>query len=434
MRAGIEIEPLFVDYFLKSHNAKQMATLAGILVADKYSVLDSGAAFLLAQKCDVSEVVYPDSDSEVEVQEGCPYVITRIRGASSADDAFNKGHEVAQQGLDLLSITGKADLSIKNASDEYLVWWREKSVQILRVVAVTKIDVTFKATLGKATDKDGNIVQPLLPKPIYDESLRYFRLSQVTDDLFDAFRNAYLAFESILARIEPRRSREREGGRSWEPEGAWLKRALKSVNNTVPLSRAYSATTSDIVSDICQDIYENIRCSIFHAKNQPRLLPQSLADREKVSEGLDRLTRIVLLLAENWLYAGRPSGVMFPSAFDGMMKPLVSNSIVVVSDNNAPLNGSETLRSLALKDSVPMVTRYAPERSRPGLNSVLGTIETEELQNLSKIARFVSLREEKLMFHVALEAPLTYNSVDRLELQVSVQLRNVREPKRFFKM
>ena len=411
-----------------------MATLAGILVADKYSVLDSGAAFLLAQKCDVSEVVYPDSDSEVEVQEGCPYVIARIRGVSSANDAFNNGHEVAQKGLDLLSITGKADLSIKNASDEYLVWWREKTVQILRVVAVTKIAVTFKATLGKATDKDGNIVQPLLPKPMYHESLRYFRLSQVTDDLFDAFRNTYLAFESILAMVEPRRSWERKGGGiSREPEGDWLKRALNSVNNTVPLSRAYSATTSNIVSDIYNDIYENIRCSIFHAKNQPRLLPQSLADREIVSEGLDRLTRIVLLLAENWLYAGRPSGVMFPSAFDGMMKPVVSNSIVVVSDNNAPLDDSETLHSSTFKDSVPMLTRYAPELSKPGLNSVLGTIETGELQNLCKIARFVLFHDEKLVLGAALEAPLTYDFVDRLEAQISVQLRNVREPKRFFK-
>lgn len=412
-----------------------MATLAGILIADKDSALDSGAAFLLAQKCDVSESFHLDSGSEVEIQEGCPYVVARIKGASDAKDAFNKGHEVAQQGLDLLSITGKADLSIKNASDEYLVWWREKTVQILRVVAVTKIAVTFKATLGIATDKNGNIVpQPLSPKPIYHESLRYYRPSQVTDDLFDAFRNAYLAFESILAEVEPRESWERKGKTLWEPEGAWLKRALNSVNNTVPLSRAYSATTSNIVSDIYTDIYENIRCSIFHAKNQPRLLPQSLADREIVSEGLDRLTRIVLLLAENWLHARRSSGGMFPSAFDAMVGSVASSPIVFVFDNDVCLDGSETLHSLAFKNSARMVTTYAPELSTPGLNSISGAIETSELQNLREIARFVLFRDEELYGSTTLEAPLTHNSVDRLELQVSEQFRNVREPKRFFKM
>lgn len=403
-----------------------MATLAGILVADKYSDLDSGAAFLLAQKCDVSEVVYLDSGSEVEVQKGCPYVVARIREASSADDAFNNGHEIAQQGLDLLSITGKADLSIRNASDEYLVWWREKSVQILRVVAVTKINVTFKATLGEVTDKNGNIIlQPLPPKPIYHESLRYFRLSQVTDDVFDAFRNAYLALELLLEHIEPRLPKE--------GEGTWLKRALNSVNNTIPLSRAYNTTNPDIVSDIHNDIYKNIRCSIFHARGQPRLLPQNLEDRKIVSKGLHSLTEIVLLLAKNWLHARRSRGEMSPSAFNAMMELEGSGLIVVMSDDNTPLDGSETFHSLAFKDSVPMRTRYAPELSKPGLSFTLGTIETGGLQNLCKVGRFVSFREEKLMFHITLEAPLTYDSVDKLELQVGTQLRNVGETKRFFK-
>jgi hypothetical protein len=402
-----------------------MATLAGILVADKHSDLDSGAAFMLAQKCGVSEVVYLDSGSEVEIQEGCPYVIARIRGASSANDAFNNGHEVAQQGLDLLSITGKADLSIKSASDEYLVWWREKSVQILRVVAVTRINVNFKATLGEVTDKNGNIIpQPLPPKPIYHESLRYFRLSQVTDDVFDAFRNAYLALELLLEHIEPRLPKE--------GEGTWLKRALNSVNNTIPLSRAYSTTSPDIVSDIHNDIYKNIRCSIFHARGQPRLLPQNLADREIVSKGLASLTEIVLLLANNWLHARRSRGVMTPSAFDEMMG-LISSGLTIVVSDDISLDGSETFHSSAFKDSVLMETRYVPELSKPGLSFILGTIQTGELRNLRKITRFVSFREEKSMFHLALEAPLTYDSVDKLELQVGTQLGNVREPKRFFK-
>ncbi len=411
-----------------------MATLAGILVADKYSVLDSGAVFLLAQKCNVSEVVYLDSGSEVEIQKDCPYVAARIKGASDANDAFHEGHEVAQKGLDLLSVTGKADLSIKNASDECLMWWREKTIQILRVVAVTKIPVTFEATLGIQTDKNGNIIpQPPPPQLIYHESLRYFRLSQVTDDLFDAFRNAYLAFESLLEKVAPRESTERRGRRSWEREGDWLKRALGVANNIIPLSHAYNTTNPDIISDIYDKIYKNIRCSIFHAKSQSRLLPQNLADREIVSEGLDSLTRIVLLLMKNWLHVGQPRGGMAYSAFDMMAESILLNSIIVVSDDDAPLDDSETLHGLTFKASVTMLTKYAPELSKPGLNSILGTIKTGELKNLCKISKFILFHNEKLVLGSALEAPLTYDSVDVLEAQISVQLRNVREPKRFFK-
>ena len=45
-----------------------MATLAGILIADKNSELDSGAAFLLSQKCNVTELVSLDPNWEVEVK------------------------------------------------------------------------------------------------------------------------------------------------------------------------------------------------------------------------------------------------------------------------------------------------------------------------------------------------------------------------------
>lgn len=407
-----------------------MATLAGILIADKYSYLDSGAAFLLAQKCDISEVVCLNSGWEIEVRESCPYVVARIKGASSASDAFNNGHEAIQQGLDLLAITGKADLSLRNASDEYLTWWREKSIQVLRIVTVTKLPVTTGiptvVVTDVVTDKDNDVIpQPPAPKLIYHESLRYFRLSQVTDDLFDAFRNMYLAFELLLEYVVLKG--ENEG------EGKWLKRALNSVNDTVPLSRVYSSTNPNIVLDIYNSIYKSIRCSIFHAKNQSRLLPQDLADRKRVSESLDRLTRIVLLLTEHWLHARRPSGGMFYAAFNKMTMPVASSSIVIISDNDAPLDASETIESPTCKDSVPMPTKYAPELSKPGLISVMGTVDAVRLQSLCKVAKLELVHDDELMLGATFEAPLIHNAIDRLEAQIGMQLINVREPKHFFK-
>lgn len=403
-----------------------MATLAGILVADKYSDLDSGAAFLLSQKCNVSEVVYINSNEEVEVQEGCPYVVSRIRGASSADDAFNKAYEVAQQGLDILSITGQADLSIQNASDEYLVWWREQPTQILRVATVTRIPVEIKPATYSLTDKDGNIIPPPLPpQPIYHESFRYLRLSQVTDDLFDAFRNAYLALESLLQSIEPISNREREGD--------WLKRALKKVNSNVSLSSVYSSTSTDIALDIHDNIYKRIRCSIFHAKNKPCLTPQNLIDRRVVSEGLDNLIKIVLLIAEHYFGAKRPSGFMFHSGFDMWIKPLVLNSKIAVSDNDLPCDNSDTLDQSTLQKSVTMPTRFVPELSKTGLNTILGVIEADQLQKLSKTSKFTVINDSGLRISLNLKSFLTYESVDRLEVQIGIQHQNVRQAKQFFK-
>ncbi len=74
------------------------------------------------------------------------------------------------------------------------------------------------------TDADGNLVPPVPTPPLaWHESLRYFRLSQTTDDLFDAYRNAYLALESILSSIAPQRTDA--AGKVNEGESGYLKLA-----------------------------------------------------------------------------------------------------------------------------------------------------------------------------------------------------------------
>jgi len=161
-------------------------------------MFDCGAAFLCAQKCAVSEIVRLDCGAEVEVRNGNPYVVARSKGAGDPTEAFSRSHEAVQEALDHLAILGEANLSIRDTPDEHIVWWRQDSQQVLRVVWASTISMAMEVT-GMLKDKDGHPIQPSVsPKLIYNESLRYFRLSQVTEDLFDAFRNMYLAFELIL--------------------------------------------------------------------------------------------------------------------------------------------------------------------------------------------------------------------------------------------
>lgn len=403
-----------------------MGTLSGVLIADKTSPFDAGAAFLLSQKCVVSELVTLSSGWEIEVSQGSPYVVTRIKGTSDAASTFNEAHEAAQQGLDILSIEGKSDLAIRNAADECLIWWREQSEEVLRVLSVANLSVTVGIPTLIVTNQLGDVVpQPPPPAIKYHESLRYIRLSQVTDDLFDAFRNIYLAFELLLEDIVPKQKNEREG--------PWLKRALTTINKTVPVSRAFSPMTLDIIAEIYKEIYVDMRCAIFHSKKKSRLIPQNLADRRKVNEGLIKLTRIVLLLADHLLHAKRPTGGLYHTAFDLMTRPVLSDSEIVVSDSNAPLNPAETPESPAYINAVPMVTRFAPELSEPGLNFVLGSISVSQLNNLQKIARFGLKQQGNLIMGSVVEEELTYDGIDRLEAQLGIQLRNVREPKRLFR-
>jgi hypothetical protein len=58
-------------------------------------------------------------------------------------------------------------------------------------------------------------------------------MSEITDDLFDAFRNVYLALESLLNRLQPKTPGEREG--------PWLRRALTLVHETAGLETYLAA-------------------------------------------------------------------------------------------------------------------------------------------------------------------------------------------------
>jgi hypothetical protein len=62
-------------------------------------------------------------------------------------------------------------------------------------------------------DQDGNEVPSEPIRPDYHPALRFYRLSQVTDDLYDSYRNMYLAFEMLIS------SRFQKGN---EQELKWL--------------------------------------------------------------------------------------------------------------------------------------------------------------------------------------------------------------------
>ena len=269
-----------------------MATLAGIQIADKTSPFDSGAAMLLAQNCTASELVRLASGHEVEIRAGSPYVVARTTGAPDANTAFDLSMEAVQQGLDLLSVAGKGDFSTKNAFDQHLIWWRDSGGQLLRFVETSVLSFSLSAT-ATVTDRNGTVVPPpTQPQLVYHDALRYFRLSQTTDDLFDSFRNVYLAFELLLEHIAPINAGEREG--------RWLKRALTTANAAVSLAQAYPATTGNVVEEIYNKIYKAIRCRVFHAKSGQSLTPQRTSDRRTVAAGSEKLARLVLLLAEHW--------------------------------------------------------------------------------------------------------------------------------------
>lgn len=402
-----------------------MAKLGNIAInEDGFS---AGAAFLLTRPCTITEEMAPDSASHLVLEVGNPYVVVHVRGADTPSEAFYGSYEAAQRGLDLLSAGGAATLSIRNAAQECLIWWHANSALVLRVVSTATMSVTISAELTVLSPSGEKKVETEPPSPVYHHSLRYFRLSQVTDDLFDSYRNMWLAFESLLSSKYPKNKKT-------ENEKVWLKRALKGVEANLPLASIYQPIEGmDLVPSILKELYTDTRLALFHAKDhEDYLVPLSTDDRNKVAKALPRLARIVLLLIEHWLNIRRGGGAVTPAGFDRMTRPMLESATVLVSDNDAEESKDETLSHPAYANAVEMSTRYAPELSAPGTNAVLGVVPGTRLKQLQRIARFGLVSASTLHMVSTLSTDLRHEGIDQLEAQLAVSLDNIQQPRRRF--
>lgn len=100
-----------------------MSTLDGISLFDTAGLPGSGAAFLLNSASKVSGALSCPGGWEAQVKTGGRYIIARNPSAvgdyeQSRDAAFL----AAQQGLDLFAIARTADMGIRNAETEHIVW------------------------------------------------------------------------------------------------------------------------------------------------------------------------------------------------------------------------------------------------------------------------------------------------------------------------
>ena len=217
---------------------------------------------------------------------------------------------------------------IRNGGDEYLIWWREESKQILRVVTLCRYSTEVRISF--AND------QP--HQPIYHESFRYIRLAQITDDLFDAYRNMYLALELLVSTIS---SKARQ-----ESERNWLKRVIGSSPDYCTERR------------IVEEIYK-VRCDLFHAKkNEMYILPQkSLDDRKRVSDSLNHLSVLVFKMLRKLHNVGRQTGWSLSSINEYYIEQS-EKIFIILSDDDTLFDANETIDSPTFKNSVRMTTRY----------------------------------------------------------------------------
>lgn len=242
----------------------------------------SGAAFLLDAPAKVSLTLsFPDG--LVAIRQDAPFATVSLVRPLSQEDAKNDAWRVLQEALDVLAARRQATLQTAEGDCTYLVWVKDGTGYEL--VFVDTADVPWSISMSIKVEGAGTPVPtPSPPPPPRHPALRFYRLAHASADLFDAFRNAYLALECLASEATPKGASESELN--------WLKRALAG-----PLSAGLPSGV--IEPGTVDDIYRDGRLPTFHAKMGSTFYAPHGPERESMQARFDTLALLVNCLLQH---------------------------------------------------------------------------------------------------------------------------------------
>ena len=282
-----------------------------------------GVVFGLTMRLD--EACYRVDNHRVDIgADGTLTVSLSSVDSSPLEDAFT----VAERMLDLLTANSFRTNTLDDPLREHGMWLRSANATTLRIVTTARLGVRMRS-VAEVRDPSGALrQQPPTPPIAWHPSHAYFRRSQATDSLHEAYRNMFLALESLLSHVYP-----------WDyamGEAAWIRAALKHVceGYSVNLAQYVGGAGGNPYNRFIKEQYRASRCALFHAKlSEAPILPNNIATRAELREATRRLGQLYVTLAQRVTGSAFGGGAMTTAAFEGMMQSQ-ANAILYVTDES----------------------------------------------------------------------------------------------------
>jgi hypothetical protein len=392
---------------------------------DKYK---SGVVFSISQKSPISFVYeFNDGSWQVEFQQNSDDVIARSTSKLDRETLQSSGFEVVQTALDILSVKGTLTAYVTHpATTSIGVYWANmKSVVYFQSLIDFHMGVSIQT---RQLDASGNEITPPPPTELtWNESFRYYRLSQSSTDLFEAYRNLFLAFEALLYSICSKNQKE--------GEVAWLRRTLAVINSKLCLSQFLPSGSGDPIEYIINSQYLSVRCKLQHAKFPSAELPHSSINPVTVRQAYSELVRIWRPIAGVYLNVPTGGAVITYAGFEMMIANGFKDgfAILYTSDNLPPCKEDidASPQSLPLHDFAEM--SYMGQ-VRPGVMRLVGREDTigHTDHYYRPIHRVCSRAETTLLSVAYIERGLVITGVDQWESIHDFRLINTAQPKMEF--
>ena len=386
----------------------------------------SGIAFPLKHEPEI-DCIWESQDSrwQVELKQDHVYAVARSRDPQGYDNLVTSGLEQIQRCLDITAFKKLGILVLDHPEINHIALFQRNGETILRHFSVATVGVETNVST-EVRDRDGNIkASAPIPGPTWTWAFRYYRLSQASQDIFEAYRNLFLSLEALLTLIRPKLP--------GEGERKWLKNALSVIATKVPLANHAPPGTTDAIAYFMKTQYEDIRCRLFHAKFPYALLPHEELNPTDVLVAYEALLRLWRDIAETYFQVPRGGGVVTYQGFKCMMDNFFSRplSLQFTEDNSLPRKDDTQVSPLSLTTYEFEESRYLGE-TRPGVVSWQGEISLLDIHKHLSIHRVCS-KVGEILFNVDfIRDGLSPSGVDVFQTHQSTRLLNRGQPKTIF--
>lgn len=381
---------------------------------------DSGIAVYLV-KPPPEDIAATYLDCQLLASPSTPHAICRFKGTATAEDTFEVGSVLLQQALDMLSILGRGDLVTRDVDIEHLLWWNDGQKKKLYWVSTATSKYQMGTVALTVRDAQGNIVPPIPVVPQHHLGFRFYRLAQASDDLYDAFRNTYLAFESLLSSKFPKGK---------EQEIDWLRRALQSSVSALSLASLMPPGTTDPVGQILDAIYGGARLPLFHAKDGKTYFAPvaSPSERDAVSAALMLLTQLVLRMANVWFSARRRSSWINLSLFEAQDEKIFKESRFIFSDHPQP-SLSAGLSDPEIRNGIPFVATFNQHHGGVERHNISGAFPVSRIVSRVLLQAVYLVNDESPLMGWTPDTTLDLEGFDELLVRVFLRGQNGGQPK-----
>lgn len=386
-------------------------------------------------------------DWVAKLREGVAYVCVRAATSDQTkalETVATAAHAIAEDFLDIVAVEERTPLLVAEPHDN--VVWRI-GPHGLKVQLTTSI--VFAAEQGDVRlivkDAAGNIVPaPRYVPPAHQPVYRYFRYSQAAQNVFDAYRNMFLALESALDHIAPKQQ--------GEGETDWLRRAMTDAVQKHAADLAPFVTTAgkDPVECFIDAHYSAVRCAVFHAKaaGGGALRPGSLSDHHLVLHQLLAVQGVAEHLLKALFSVRLPQGGFFHSGFGLVLSKIAPVMHLLFGPAECP-----TVEQLLAEEKNLPQGRLGPVRfedARPGYTDewlFISEIKPAELDftRITSLRLIAYLGQSELgamgmlvipvaekMNRTLLTTDLDLTGASKLVVRLRCVLRNVQSPRRGF--